>query len=335
MTRGNPYTIRTDALRTDAFHEMPEHLMRFLRKHTAASFVVQWHTNYYQGWIGDTNFGDVPVIIRYEFKLQRRRESFPEIIARITRVLDPAFKQMELYRNLPANLQFELENRHAKREYVTQSFSALRVKRYPAFENSGNVCYRFYFVRIHADGTESFEISKAWCSCSPAIVEEVRKKLESEFRMQLEFQFVVLWETTCYDAKFGDVPVIVRYEFTLKRHQHSGPEIMARITRYLDTAFKKTEVYKNASEVRQFELENVSAKRENVIKSFSALRVKYYPALEKLGENCYRFCFVRTHADGTNALEWSDYWTACSSTIVEEVRSELKIMFDMELDVEK
>ena len=52
------------------FDELPDDLQHLVRKHTAASFVVEWHREEYVGWCCGTYFGDVPVIMRYEFKLQ-------------------------------------------------------------------------------------------------------------------------------------------------------------------------------------------------------------------------------------------------------------------------
>ena len=193
----NAYLVapRLDALprRLDALprrlDELPDDLQRLVRKHTAASFVVEGHRQEYIGWLGDTNFRHVPVILRYEFKLQRRLASGPQMQARITRRLDPAYKQTDTYRHAPQYFQDMLENEACKREQVLAPFSALRVKMRTRYRTGidltlGLLC----FVRVHEGPyfpVETHEFAYWWTECPLTVVAELREKLRTVFGVDL------------------------------------------------------------------------------------------------------------------------------------------------------
>ena len=115
----------------------------------AAKFVVE-----YEDWskVGVHDFGTVPVIVRYEFELQRRRASGPEIVARFTRFLDPKFKQTERWRGAAGTLG---RLWRVRRQAVFESVSALRVATHGRLAE-------FHLVRREADGTEKVEWSPCW-----------------------------------------------------------------------------------------------------------------------------------------------------------------------------
>jgi hypothetical protein len=177
------------------FDELPDDLQHLVRKHTAANFFVEWHTYEAYGFEGR------PLIIRYEFKLQRRQGgSGPMMMARITRRLD------SLYRQHPHVTQIHyleaLEN-YANTEEVIQPFIALQVKmhiepvtrfdrktlRRRGFPASlRRFRPRLCFVRVHEGPygpVETVEVQDWWSECPEAILSEIGEKLRTVFGIEL------------------------------------------------------------------------------------------------------------------------------------------------------
>jgi hypothetical protein len=179
----NAYLVapRLDAL-PRRLDELPDDLQRLVRKHTAASFVVE-HREPEEliGLSDNTQFSLVPVILRYEFKLQRRLASGPQMQARITRRLDPVHRQSDKYTHAPKYFQDALEDA-CKCEQVFAPFSALQVRMHKPF--SGLLC----FVR-GLDGPyfplETHELADEWTECPRTVVAELREKLRTVFGVEL------------------------------------------------------------------------------------------------------------------------------------------------------
>ena len=105
------------------FDQLPRDLQGEVLKHTHASFEVAHHMEVAQstlglypervnGWLRRLPF--VPVVLRYEFKLQRRLADGPRMTARFSRSLDPALKQTDLWQTCPRQLQAIIERAAAR-----------------------------------------------------------------------------------------------------------------------------------------------------------------------------------------------------------------------------
>ena len=143
-----------------------------------------WH---HDDWVGHPNFKRVPVIVRYQFKLHRRRMSGPAVmLARFTQSLDPDFEQTSRWRDAGADVQAYVRscvNRAAEYE----PFSALQVKTW-SFDSEGSSADTgiFCFVRRQVDDTPVVEESHYWSRFPPiAILAEVREKLHMVFHIDL------------------------------------------------------------------------------------------------------------------------------------------------------
>ena len=89
----NKYLVRANELAPlpKRFDQMLSEMQSLVLKHTAASFEVIWH---HDDWVGHPNFKRVPVIVRYQFKLQRRRaEPFADAPASKGNDRHPAFQK--------------------------------------------------------------------------------------------------------------------------------------------------------------------------------------------------------------------------------------------------
>ena len=182
------------------FDELPDDLQRLVRKHTAANFFVEWHTKEVVGWEGR------PIIMRYEFKLHRRLgDSRPMMTARITRKLDPLWRQtphrddaIPLLRLLNGDLE-----KTAKIEELIAPFNTLEVKMYidpmtPQFRRRckrkgfpawcRRVMPRLCFVRV-IEGPyhpiETVEMAEYWTEFPDTVLAEISEKLRTVFGMEL------------------------------------------------------------------------------------------------------------------------------------------------------
>ena len=113
--------------------------------------------------------------------------------ARITRRLDPAYKQTDTYRHAPKHLQDMLENEACKREQVLAPFSALQVKMRRDTQYRGGTIVdltlgRLCFVRV-LEGpyfpVETHELAYWWTECPHTVVAELREKLRTVFGVEL------------------------------------------------------------------------------------------------------------------------------------------------------
>jgi hypothetical protein len=180
--------------------ELPDDLQRLVRKHTAANFFVEWHTKEAVGWEGRR------IIIRYEFKLHRRLgDSRPMMTARITRKLDPLWRQtphpddnIPILRILNGDLE-----KTAKIEEVIAPFNTLEVKMYiePITrddrirymrrgwpEGSREFKPRLCFVRVHEGPyypIETTQVAHLWSECPDTVLAEIGEKLRTVFCMEL------------------------------------------------------------------------------------------------------------------------------------------------------
>jgi hypothetical protein len=152
---------------------------------TAASFLVEWHTTHY---VGKFSGGHLPVIKRYEFKLQRRQANGPMMFARITRGLDPAYLETRKFRGESEYMQ-DILVRRATRACEYKSFSAMRVMKlsdmmlerivHQSVLDEGDRLLSF--VRTNPDGTEAVEAADEWTRFPATVLAELRQKLQTVF----------------------------------------------------------------------------------------------------------------------------------------------------------
>ena len=109
------------------------------------------------------------------------------MFARITRVLNPAYKQTRKFRDESEYMQ-DIMLRHTTRACEYNSFSALRVKM------CGDIVHGsvldpgirlLCFVRTHPGGTEAVEVADEWTRFPDTILAELREKLETVFGIEL------------------------------------------------------------------------------------------------------------------------------------------------------
>ena len=135
-----------------------EHHQQYLENPTTMSHIPGWGLNF------------VPVVMRYEFELQEPLADGPRIIAKISRSLDPTFKEHHLWSHFTHDQQAIIENRAAKVVEITP-FSALK------FDNSDGM---WLLCFVHGTGQQSFE-DKAprWTRFADhQVLVEVRSKMQ-------------------------------------------------------------------------------------------------------------------------------------------------------------
>jgi hypothetical protein len=136
--------------------------------------------------------------------------------------------------------------------------------------------------------------------------------------------------TNSGNDELGLVPVIVRYEFRRRLLQASGPEIMARFTRFLDPEFKLESRWRDAGDDVQASVEKKVYLQESC-KPFSELKV--------VREGMWgKFYLVRKVADGTgnarDVVEGTPCWCKFPWAMVAEVREKMDRVFGMTLGEE-
>jgi hypothetical protein len=165
------------SLRTP-LRDPPDDLEGMFRSFTAASFVVEDKD---QSFSGNSEFGTVPVIMRFEFRQRLLQNSGPEIMAIFTRFLDPKFKQRRKWKNATNDLQVFIENRVYHHE-IFKPFSELRVLKQGL---QATLC----LARRVADRTDNardqFEDTPSWSRFSPEMVDVLRDKMLRVFGMNL------------------------------------------------------------------------------------------------------------------------------------------------------
>jgi len=185
----NPYTVKAQEPLQQApeplrFDGLPRELQSEVLKRTHTHFEVAHHMEVAQhtlglwpdrvnGWLQKLPY--VPVVLRYEFILQRLLADGHRMKARISRSLDPALKQTPLWQTCPAPLQGVIERAAAK---VIEIPWFLELQ-FDDFDASNLV---FYFV--HAEAPQRV-VDKAprWTmfSRNSEVLDEVRAKMEQLF----------------------------------------------------------------------------------------------------------------------------------------------------------
>ncbi len=186
----NPYTVEAEEPRRAAnplrFDRLSRELQSEILKRTHASFVV---THKMKIPANELALGPadalwqqhglhfVPGVMRYEFKLQRRLADGPRMIARISRSLDPAFKQRALWHKFGPKRKTFIEDRAAKVIEI-MPFSELK------FDDLDASTWLFYFV--HGEAPHSLvDMAPRWTrfARNSEVLDEVRSNIESVFRL--------------------------------------------------------------------------------------------------------------------------------------------------------
>lgn len=188
----NPYTVQPDHAAPLQFHNLPPEVRSEVIKRTHARFEVTHRTEVAPVWLANnksnpaaTNRGwlvfwrwrlnFVPVVLRYEFNLQRRlANTVPQMTARFSRRLDPALKQTALWLSCPRIFQEGIE-RAAAQVVEIEPFSELK------FDELGNYGFwgLFCFLRQHEPQSLAPQWSK-FC-ISSQVLDEVRDKMQNVF----------------------------------------------------------------------------------------------------------------------------------------------------------
>jgi len=187
----NVYLVRTGArLRTGGlrFEDLSRDVQSLVLKHTHAEFEITHHTEVPQHLLGHIRLGgggaanawmrrlpNVPVVLRYQFKLQRRLADGPRMIARFSRCLDPALQQTALWQTCPPALQARLE--HAARKVLEiEPFSELQ------YDGHGPGAEHWIFCFVPTTGDPAYA-PRAWTRFrrDSAVLDEVREKMRDVF----------------------------------------------------------------------------------------------------------------------------------------------------------
>jgi hypothetical protein len=160
------------------FDELPRDLQILVLRRTAASFVVQFLDILSIERYDDIGLHkwSVPVIARYEFKLEPRLASWPEMSALFSRALDPQFKSDASWRSMDEEQQVYTEDA-AGRQDTYESFSELGVGVCDYDPTKARLC----FVRT---GSTVFW-SALWSRLPHRELSKFRDKLQKEFGMHL------------------------------------------------------------------------------------------------------------------------------------------------------
>ena len=158
---------------------LPVDMQELIREHTATSFAVESpFTMRFRfpgvGWAG------VPYLIRYEFKLMPRDLSAgPEIEVRVTRALDPAFRQSRLFAESDAPMQEMLVGHYRELRFLGISGAQVEMR-----HESGSPLPFVHFVSAR-NGAQRVLKTPCWSRLERSAIEEVREKLRAAFRMEL------------------------------------------------------------------------------------------------------------------------------------------------------
>ncbi len=123
-------------------------------------------------------------MVFYEFRLQQG--SVPQMLARITKHLKPAYMQTRAFQEESEYMQNTLI-RHTTRACEYKSFSAVRVKTlsdivHGSKLDEGNLVLCFAHTN---HGTETVEIAEEWTRCTEPVLAKLREGLQTVFGMQL------------------------------------------------------------------------------------------------------------------------------------------------------
>jgi hypothetical protein len=182
------------------FDEMPRDAQWLVLKHTGARFVVTGRSRAEQAQLllPYTFFWPyyVPVIVHYEFRLLPLRASGPEMIARFTLHLDPAIQQLPEWRFMSTAHQALFLDGRAWLAREFEPFSELRVQELHARDDTNQLfCFLFCFLctsrhRLDASAASSVasvrEIALPWSKFDEQVLMEVRDRMQTVFRLQLQ-----------------------------------------------------------------------------------------------------------------------------------------------------
>jgi len=185
----HPYTVnvKEQAAEPLRFHQLPRELQSEVLKRTRADFEVAYEVEISVNELGlgmndvlpGRRLHFVPVVLRYQFKLQRRLADGPVMKARISRSVDPAFQQRALWHELPPQRQRLIEQRAAK-VFESLPFSEL------FFDEIPTSTWVFCFVHA-AHGRRFKDAAPRWTrfARNSEVLDEVRAKMERLFRLPL------------------------------------------------------------------------------------------------------------------------------------------------------
>ncbi len=185
----HPYKVKAQEPLQEAaeplrFDRLPRELQSEVLKRTHARFEVTHHMEVGQSALGLCptptdrwlrRLPNVPVVVRYEFILQRRLADGPRMKARISRSLDPELKQTALWQTCPLPLQGVIE-RKAARVLEIQWFSELL---FDALDAS-----TWVFCFVHAGAPRRVvDAAPRWTRFprNSEVLDEVRAKMERLF----------------------------------------------------------------------------------------------------------------------------------------------------------
>ena len=166
------------------FDTLPRDLQMEVLRHTAARFVVTFNTvaelrdmRQHSPWIRMQPY--LPVIVRCEFKLERRRASAPEMRARFTRAVDPAWKLTHEWLSFSAADQTIIE-RWARLVAKFESFHVLKV--YDISDTNMLFCF---LRRKPLMPRMIVEVAPSWSRFPRSVLADVREKMETVFHLPL------------------------------------------------------------------------------------------------------------------------------------------------------
>lgn len=161
------------------FQLIPRELQTKVLEHTAAGFEVTFKT------VEDMrhkppylSLSFLPVVVRCEFKLERRRASGLNMHARFTQAVDPDFKDTPRWHSLSDVEQAEIEAFRRKAEF--ESFQQLKV------DENRDTDMLFCFLR-GGPPRMLVECAPMWSRFSRSVLTDVRKKMDTVFYLPLTF----------------------------------------------------------------------------------------------------------------------------------------------------
>jgi hypothetical protein len=161
---------------------LPFDMQELIRDHTATSFAVDSDFTMCFRFPGGS-WANVRYLIRYEFKLMPRDlRTRPEIEVRVTRVLDPAFKQSRLFIESDVSMQEMLMDNH--KEIKFSAISGVKVEMRHA-SGAPVPFVQFVSTASQENGAERVFRTPFWSKMERDTIEEVRAKLRSRFHMEL------------------------------------------------------------------------------------------------------------------------------------------------------
>jgi len=157
---------------------LPFDMQELIRDHTATSFAVESDFTMRFRFPG-VSWTNVRYVIRYQFQLLPRDLSTrPEIEVRVTRVLDPAFKQSRLFTESDVTMQEMLVSNF--KEII---FSKVAGVGHGIHHGTGAPVPCVHFVSMET-GVQTVLRTPFWSAIEQSKIEEVRVKLKTLFHME-------------------------------------------------------------------------------------------------------------------------------------------------------